>query len=129
MRTCDVVFYREADGSVPVLDWLARLAVQNRKALLKAHARLALLEQSGHELRRPIADTIGEGLLEMRWRVANVNYRILFFFHGRHAAVLAHGLTKEAKLPAVDIERALARKRRFEADPQVHSYVLEVPDA
>jgi len=28
-----------------------------------------------------------------------MNYRILYFFHGRMAAVLAHGLVKERAVP------------------------------
>ena len=51
-----------------------------------------------------------------------MNYRILYFFHGRTAAVLAHGLTKEREVPSMDIERALERKRLFEEDPTGHTY-------
>jgi len=51
-----------------------------------------------------------------------MNYRILYFFHGRVAAVLAHGLTKEQEVPVKDIERALERKRLFEQDPDGHTY-------
>jgi phage-related protein len=126
--TCEVVHYRDADGSAPVLDWLAELGRRDRAALLKAHARLALLEEMGHELRRPVADAVRDGLFELRWRVGRSNYRILYFFHGSRVAVVAHGLTKEAALPLADIERALARKREFERDPAGHSFALEAPD-
>jgi hypothetical protein len=37
-------------------------------------------------------------------------------------AVLAHALTKEDVVPRVDIERAIRRKKTFEADPQRHTY-------
>ena len=33
-----------------------------------------------------------------------MNYRILYFFHGRVAAVLAHGLVKKNEVPMRDIE-------------------------
>ena len=32
-----------------------------------------------------------------------MQYRILYFFHGRNVAILAHSLTKEDEIPAVDI--------------------------
>ena len=61
----------------------------------------------------------------MRVRWNSVNYRILYFFHGRIAAVLAHGITKEAQVPDKAIEEALTRKARFAADPKAHTYVQE----
>ena len=36
--------------------------------------------------------------------------------------MLANGLTKERELPPAEIDRAIARKRMFERDPEGHSY-------
>jgi hypothetical protein len=47
---------------------------------------------------------------------------MLYFFHGRHAAILAHALTKEDAVPKADIERALKRKQLFDANPKEHTY-------
>ncbi len=76
----------------------------------------------GHELRRPEADLLRDGVYELRVGVGRVNYRLLYFFHGRNVAILAHGLTKEKRVPPVDIDRAVARKKRFEGNPETHSY-------
>ncbi len=46
-----------------------------------------------------------------------MNYRMLYFFHGRVAAVLAHGLVKVREVPPREIDEAIRRKRRFELDP------------
>ncbi len=54
-----------------------------------------------------------------------MNFRILYFLHGRNVAVLGHALTKEDKVPKADIERAMRRKKAFETDPAAHSYVEE----
>ena len=51
-----------------------------------------------------------------------MQFRLLYFFHGRNVAILAHGMTKEHKVPEADIERALKRKRLFERDPEAHTY-------
>jgi len=46
-------------------------------------------------------------------------------FHGKHVAILGHALTKEDKVPKGDIDKAIRRKRAFEANPTAHSYVEE----
>ena len=74
----------------------------------------------GHELRRPGADLLRDGIYELRVNLQGIHYRILYFFHGSVAAVVAHGIVKERAVPPMEIERAIARKRRFEANPAKH---------
>lgn len=62
-----------------------------------------------------------DGIYELRVKSGRVNYRILYFFHRTAAAVLGHALTKEGKVPDADIERAIRRKARFEANPEAHT--------
>ena len=92
---------------------------------MKCVARIEVLAELGHELRRPVADYLRDGIYELRVRVGQVNYRILYFFHGQNVAILAHGLTKEKEVPDADIDRALSRKAVFEKDPVRHSYQEE----
>lgn len=47
---------------------------------------------------------------------------MLYFFHGRPAAVVSHGLIKEREVPPKEIDKAIERKRRFEADPAAHTF-------
>jgi phage-related protein len=117
-----VVFYKEDDGSVPILEWLDSLP---DRALDKCTVRIERLAELGHELRRPEADLLRDGICELRIGLQHVNYRILYFFHGRLAAVVSHGITKEDKVPAKEIEKAIARKRKFEADPEKHTHAEE----
>lgn len=121
MPQTTVVFYRDDDGTVPVRDWLDGLRRRDRAAAESCVKRITHLAALGHELRRPAADYLRDGIYELRMRVARVNYRILYFFHGTVAAVLAHGLTKEGEVPDADIERAIRRKARFQADPKTHT--------
>ena len=76
----------------------------------------------GHELRRPEADFLRDGIYELRVRLRTTNYRMLDFFHVRIAAVLAHGLVKASEVPQRDIELAIRRKLNFELDPDRHTY-------
>src|SRR3954467_10316939 len=119
MPKTKVVFFKEDDGTVPVLDWLDTL---QKKALDKCRVRIERLEELGHELRRPEADFLRDGIYELRIGLQHLNYRVLYFFHGRTAAVLSHGLVKEATVPAKEIEQAIERKRKFEKDPKTRTY-------
>jgi phage-related protein len=120
MPQTDVIFYRDDDGSVPVLEWID--ALQQPSLIDKATARIDLLEQYGHELRRPHSAPLRDKVHELRWKVGRVNYRILYFFHGQKAVVLAHGCTKEAEVDTDDIDRAIRRRNRFVADPDGHTH-------
>lgn len=120
-----VIFFKDQDGHAPVLEWLKQLQDRNPKAWANCRARIELLNMFGHELRRPAADFLRDGIYELRAKQGHVQYRILYFFHGRQVAVLAHSLTKEASIPAADLERALRRKRLFERNPKAHIYEHE----
>lgn len=122
MPKTKVVFFKEDDGSVPILEWLDSL---QEKALDKCTVRIERLEELGHELRRPEADFLRDGIYELRVGLQHVNYRMLYFFHGRTAAVVSHGIVKEAAVPSKEIEKAIERKRKFEKNPKAHTYEEE----
>ena len=119
MPKTTVVFYQDDPNTVPVLDWLDSLP---RKALDKCRVRIERLRDLRHELGRPEADFLRDGIFELRGRLGTTNYRMLYFFQGRIAAVLAHGLVKESEVPQRDLELAIRRKRNFELDPDRHTY-------
>ena len=119
MPRTKVVFYRDDDGQVPVLEWLDSLPP---KVLNKRRVKLQRLAELGHELRRPEADLLREGVHELRVGLQHVNYRILYFFHGRVVAVLAHGLAKEDRVPESAIGMAVKRKNEFESAPERHTF-------
>jgi len=122
MPPVQVVFYAGLEGRAPVLEWLKELRRWDPRAYAKCVAGIERLSQVGHELRRPTADFLRDGLHELRLRRGRVPYRILYFFHGRRLAVLTHGLTKEGAVPPAEIERALRRKLAFEESPDPHTY-------
>ncbi|MGH9891938.1 MAG: type II toxin-antitoxin system RelE/ParE family toxin [bacterium] len=118
MPRTDVVLFAEVGGAVPLLEWLDG---QLPKAQDKCIVRMERLAELGHELRRPEADYLRDGIYELRVILQRVHYRMLYFFvEGR--AVLSHGLTKEGKVPDVEIDRAIERKVRFERDPEKHTH-------
>lgn len=58
---CRVVLYREEDGTCPFLDWFERLP---SKVQDKCYTRLERLQLLGHELRRPEADYLRDGIYD-----------------------------------------------------------------
>jgi len=80
MPRTEVVFYRENAEEVPLLDWLTAIRGSDPKAYEKCVAAIGMLAASGHELRRPIADYLQEGV----------------YVHGRDLAILSHALIKDA---------------------------------
>jgi hypothetical protein len=77
MPKTKVVFYKEDDGSVPILEWLDSL---QPKALDKCTLRIERLKELGHELRRPESDFLRDGIYELRVGLQHVNYRMFVFF-------------------------------------------------
>jgi putative component of toxin-antitoxin plasmid stabilization module len=75
-----VVFYRDDDGSVPVLDWLD--GINQPKAVVKCLEKIERLKAEGYSLRRPEADLLRDGIYELRIGLSGINYRLLYFFHG-----------------------------------------------
>ena len=120
MAAVKVIFFREKGGSVPLLDWLESLPKQVQAKCL---ARLKRLEDLGHELRRPESDYLDNGIYELRTQYSTMNYRMLYFFHGRAAAIVSHGFSKqEARVPVREITVAVRRKKAFEEDPHTHGF-------
>jgi phage-related protein len=114
-----VALYREEDGSCPFVEWFDELPA---KAQDKCYLRLERLREVGHELRRPEADFLRDGIYELRVSLGGVDHRILYFFHGAVAAVVSHRLVKERVVPSKEIVYAVERKLRFEANPAKHTY-------
>ena len=122
MSQIKLVFYQDDDGTCPVLDWLRTIPP---KARMKCRVRMERLAEMGHELRRPEADLLRDKIYELRATLQGVHYRLLYFFHGNTVAVVASGIVKEDRVPPVEIDRTITRKRKFESDPTKHTYAKE----
>jgi phage-related protein len=114
----EVIIFAEEDGSSLLLEWLDRVPPKVQDKCIVKIERLAEL---GHELRRPEADYLRDDIYELRISFRSVNYRILYFFHGRQA-ILSHGITKESEVPQKEIDFARSRKKLFEVNPSKHTY-------
>ena len=58
---------------------------------------------------------------------SGVNYRMLYFFHGRGIAIVSHGFSKQrAQVPKLEINLAIRRRNAFEEDPETHTHEEDV---
>lgn len=123
MPQVQVVFFKKSDKRVPIKDWLDELTKKDRRKCLE---RIERLREQGHELDRPFAAYLEDGIYELRVKSGKVNYRMLYFFHGGRAVVITHGLVKKTqKVPLKEIERAVERKLEFEESPEPHAFLWE----
>ncbi|MEQ8822712.1 MAG: type II toxin-antitoxin system RelE/ParE family toxin [Sumerlaeia bacterium] len=113
MPQTPVFLYRDEDGTVPLLDWLLSL---KPKAQIKCLNQIASLAHFGHELRRPAADILRDRIYELRVKHESVNLRMLYFFDGREAVLVSHGLTKEKQIPPKEIDRAIQNRENYLED-------------
>jgi len=125
MPKTHVAFYREADGEV--LCWPC---YRNSWGRMNGRGRIAapglsFWGNSGMSCGGSAADYLRDEIYELRAKQGHVQYRMLYFFHGREVVVLAHALTKEDEVPRTDIERAIKRMKLFRANPKAHTYESE----
>ncbi len=118
MPEMEVLIFAEDDGSPPLLAWLDGLPP---KVQDKCLVRIERLGEMGHDLRRPEADSLRDGIHELRATFRGIHYRMLYFFHGQRA-VISHGLVKEREVPSGEIDLAIDCWRQFENDPDKHTY-------
>jgi phage-related protein len=118
MPKATIHFFKEEDGTVPFLEWLADLEKRQRRAFIKCLYMLDMLRQFGHELRRPHADLLREGVYELRTKIGRVNYRLLYGFVGKEVVLVSHGITKESSVPDAEIDLAVSRLGLYRQNPK-----------
>lgn len=101
------MYYEDTEGHSPVLDILSCLSLPEQQKTL---AYISLLEEMGEQLRRPIADYIGDKIYELRPKTN----RVLYFFMLKEYAVIVHIFSKRTgRIPDADKKLAVTRMRDF----------------
>lgn len=101
-----VVYYPNARGETPALKFLLELGQDEQQ---KALAYVSYLEEQGEQLRRPIAEYLGDKVYELRPK----QIRILYAFVGQHAVILHAFRKKTGPVPPDDKRLAQARLADF----------------
>jgi len=104
----DVEYYEKEDGTFPAEEFILSL---DSKMQAKMFRELDLLETFGNQLREPHSKPLGDGIYEIRAKVASDITRVLYFFVVNKKIILTNGFVKKTqKTP--DNEIALAKKYR-----------------
>jgi phage-related protein len=121
-RNFQAVYYRAADGSEPVREYLAALNKRRRVTLQNQLERVNLLTDSLPHLPFPHSSQIEGELRELRCHVGSELYRVLYR-RSEGLIVLLHIFRKATKkVPEAEIRVARRRwddfKERMEAKPR-----------
>jgi phage-related protein len=101
-------FFATGSGNEPVREWLKKLSVEERKQI----GSDILAVQWAWPVGKPLVDSMGGGLWEIRSSMGNRIARTFFIIENQEI-ILLHGLLKKSRTPPKqDID--LARKRRAE---------------
>jgi len=91
-------------GGNPVREFIESLP---DKEQAKVAAYVSELKIQGHNLRRPLADYLGDGIYELRPK----DNRIFYFFFLKDHVILVHAIRKKtSKIPKEDLALCLRRK-------------------
>jgi phage-related protein len=108
-RPLKVVFFKTEAGNEPVRDWLKELP----KADCKTVGADILTVQYAWPVGKPLVDNLGDGLWEVRSRLANRIARTLFAVVDEEIVLLHGFIKKQQKTPANELDLAKKRKRLY----------------
>ncbi|MFN6941723.1 MAG: type II toxin-antitoxin system RelE/ParE family toxin [Parvibaculum sp.] len=107
-KKIDAVFYRSANGSEPVRDWLMKLSSEDRRAVGFDVATA----EFGWPVGMPLCRSLGDGLWEVRSDISHGRIARVVFCIAHGQMVLLHGFIKKSqKTPQADLEVARKRQR------------------
>lgn len=103
-----VYYFIEKDGRCPVEEFMGELTEKERE---KVVAYIKILKEFGHNIRRPIADYLGQGIYELRPQA----HRVFYFYFMKDSVVLLHMLRKRTdKIPLNDLNLCIKRRNEVE---------------
>ena len=107
----DAKFYEKPDGTKPAREFILRLPMKMRAKILRT---IAMLEDSGTDLREPYSKHLDDGIFELRAKVGSNITRVLYFFIIGRRVILTHGFVKKTdKTPPSEINRAKQYRHEF----------------
>ncbi len=104
----NIYYFVDEKGNNPVKEFIKLLPIKERA---KVFAYLVELKNQGHNLHRPMADYLRDGIYELRPK----NNRIFYFFFLKDSVVLVHAIRKKTeKIPEANLSLCIKRKALVE---------------
>ena len=104
MGTYNVIFFEKSDGSRLAYDFMVSI---DKKMSSKVFWTLDVLKHQGPDMRLPYSKHLGDGIFEIRTKVASDITRVLYFFVYGKNIVMTNGFVKKTqKTPKNEIDTA-----------------------
>jgi phage-related protein len=104
----NIWYFVDDRGKSPISEFIDELPLDEQA---KVFAYIDELKKQGHNLRRPLADYVKDGIYELRPK-AN---RLFYFFFLKENVVFVHAIKKKTnEIPENDIALSLKRKKYIE---------------
>jgi phage-related protein len=104
-----IFFFRSESGREPVREWLLALAKDERRII----GEDVLKVQYCWPIGKPLVDSLGHGLWEVRSRLGDRIARVIFYVEGGEMILLEGFIKKTQKTPQQEIDLALKRKKQL----------------
>jgi phage-related protein len=108
-RPLAVVFFQTDAGKEPVREWLKELSKEDRKSI----GEDILAVQYAWPIGKPLVDSLGDGIWEVRSRLGNRIARTLFIIVDEEIVLLHGFIKKEQKTPKSELDLARKRKKQY----------------
>lgn len=119
-----IIYYEDLQNESEIFNFINNLK-ENHQA--KVLAWLSMLEEKWPNLPRPYADSLTDGIHELRIKLSGNQIRILYFFCYKDFIILTNYFNKKTdKVPKMEIEKAIKRKGDFLKRFDTYNKVLEV---
>ncbi len=108
-KKLNIRFFCTGTGKEPVREWLLSLSREERKII----GDDVLKVQYSWPIGKPLVDSVGHRLWEVRSRLGDCIARVIFYIEG-HEMILLHGFIKKTqKTPKQELNLALKRKKQL----------------
>lgn len=108
----EVKFYTTSSGRSPVEEFLDSLSSKEAQKVLWVLQLIEDLEKVSTEYYKPLTNT--DGIVEIRAKLGNNQFRLLGFEHNGKFVVLTNGFKKkDQKVPKSEIELAQRRRKEY----------------
>jgi len=108
-RPLNVVFFKTESDNEPVREWLKELPKDDRKTV----GADILTVQYAWPVGKPLVDNLGDGIWEVRSRLANRIARTLFVIVDEEIVLLHGFIKKQQKAPQGELDLAKKRKKQY----------------
>ena len=109
-RLQSIYYFVDERGNKPIEEFIRALPKKERA---RVFAYIVELKKQGNNLRRPMAENLGNGIYELRPK----DNRIFYFFYLRDNAVLVHAIKKYTKrIREGDLRLCIKRKSQVKGE-------------